>query len=90
MTDNMPDNENKYRYMRAAGHITQFGLDMVTPVVLCTIIAVWLKNKLSLGSWVVIVAIIAGVAVSALNMFKFIKTVEKEMGGKRHDEKREN
>lgn len=86
----MPDNENKYRYMRAAGHITQFGLDMVTPVLLCTIIAVWLKNKLSLGSWVVIVAIIAGVAVSALNMFKFIKTVEKEMGGKKHDEKREN
>ncbi|MBQ6795970.1 MAG: AtpZ/AtpI family protein [Clostridia bacterium] len=90
MTDNMPDNENKYRYMRAAGHITQFGLDMVTPVLLCTIIAVWLKNKLSLGSWVVIVAIIAGVAVSALNMFKFIKTVEKEMGGRKHDEKRED
>ena len=86
----MPDNENKYRYMRAAGHITQFGLDMVTPVLLCTIIAVWLKNKLSLGSWVVIVAIIAGVAVSALNMFKFIKTVEKEMGGRKHDEKRED
>lgn len=90
VTDNMPDNENKYRYMRAAGHITQFGLDMVTPVLLCTIIAVWLKNKLSLGSWVVIVAIIAGVAVSALNMFKFIKTVEKEMGGRKHDEKRED
>lgn len=90
MTDNMPDNENKYRYMKAVGHITQFGLDMVTPIVLCTIIAVWLKNRFNTGSWTVILAIIVGVAVSALNMFKFIKTVDKEIGGKKHDEKRED
>ena len=89
-TDAMSDNENRYRYLRAAAHITQFGLDMVTPIVLCTIIAVWLKNKLELGGWVVIVAIILGIGASALNMVKFIKTVDKEIGGGKHDEKRED
>lgn len=86
----MSGNENKYRYLRAAAHVTQFGLDMVTPIVLCTIISVWLKNKLNTGNWLVIVAIIVGVGASALNMVKFIKTVNKETEGKRHDEKREN
>lgn len=89
-TDVMSDNENKYRYLRAAAHITQFGLDMVTPIVLFTILAVWLKNKLDVGGWVVIVAIIIGVACSGLNMYKFIKTAEKETGGREHDEKRKD
>lgn len=89
-TDVMSDNENKYRYLRAAAHITQFGLDMVTPIVLFTILAVWLKNKLDMGGWVVIVAIIIGVACSGLNMYKFIKTAEKETGGREHDEKRKD
>lgn len=86
----MSDNENRYRHLRAMGHITQFGLDMVTPIVLCTIFAVWLKNTLDAGNWIVIVAIIIGVAVSGLNMYKFIKTVNKELGGKEHDEKRKD
>ena len=89
-TDAMSDNEHRYRYLRAAAHIPQFGLDMVTPIVLCTIIAVWLKNKLELGGWIVIVAIILGIGASALNMVKFIKTVDKEIGGGKHDEKRED
>ncbi len=90
MADSMSDNENKYRHLRALGQITQFGLDMVTPIVLCTILAVWLKNRFNVGSWLVIVAIIVGVACSALNMFKFIKVVNKEMGGKERDEKRKD
>ena len=83
-------NDNKYRYKRAAAHLTQFGLDMVAPILLCTIVAVWAKNKFNIGNWIVIVAIITGVAASGLNMVKFIKAVNKEMGGKNHDEKRED
>lgn len=84
------DSENKYRHLRAVAHITQFGLDMVTPIVLFTIIAVSLRNAFNMGGWIVIVAIITGVACSILNMFKFIKTVNKEMEDKSHDEKGEN
>ena len=86
----MSDNENRYRHLRAMAHITQFGLDMITPIVLFTIIAVSVKNAFDTGNWIVIVAIITGVACSILNMFKFIKTVNKEMGDKSHDEKGEN
>ncbi len=83
----MSDN-NKYKHLKAVSHITQFGLDMVTPIVLCTVIAVWLKNKFYIGNWIVIVAIIIGVACMILNLTKFVNTVNKEMGGKDNDEKR--
>ena len=89
VTDIMSD-ENKYAHLRAISHITQFGLDMVTPIVLCTIIAVWLKNKFNIGNWIVIVAIILGIAAAALNMMKFIKTVNREIGGNEHDKERKN
>ncbi len=82
--------ENKYAHLRAISHITQFGLDMVTPIVLCTIAAVWAKNKFNIGNWIVIVAIILGITASALNMLKFIKTVNKEMGGKNNDQERKD
>lgn len=85
----MSDN-NKYSYMRAVGHLTQFGLDMVTPILLCTIFGVWIKNTFNAGDWIVIVAIILGVAASGLNMMKFVKTVKKEMGGENNDEKRKD
>lgn len=84
------EDNNKYRYMRAAAHLTQFGLNMVSPIILCIIIAIWLRSKFNIGSWVVIVAIILGVAAAGLNMATFIKNVNKEMGGKEHDEKRED
>lgn len=82
--------KDKYRHLRAASHITQFGLDMVTPVVLCTIIAVWIKNTFNAGSLTVIVGIIVGVACMVLNLLKYINKINGEMEGKRHDEKRED
>lgn len=86
----MSENNEKYKQIRALAHLTQFGLNMVTPIVLCVMFALWLKNKFNMGGWTVIVAIILGVAAAMLNMIKFIKTVNREMGGKNNDEKREN
>ena len=49
---------------------------------MCTVFSVWLNNRFDIGAWVVIVGVMSGVAASGLNMFNFIKTVNKEMGGK--------
>lgn len=79
---------DKYKHVRAAAYLTQFGLNMVSPIVLCIVIGLWLKNKFNLGSWLMIVAILLGVAASFLNMITFIKTVTKEVGGEARDKKR--
>ncbi len=81
------DNNEKYKHMRAVAEITQFGLSIVSPVVLCTLCAIWLRDWLKLGNWVVITAIILGVASGVLNMITFIKKVNSQMGGKDNDKK---
>ena len=48
--------------------LTQFGLSIVIPPVLCIMGAVWLRRQFALGGWVVAVGIFVGVlaAVSCL------------------------
>lgn len=82
----MSGKNDRYRNMRALAWMTQFGLNMVTPLVLCIIIAAWLKNKFNIGDWIIFAAIIIGVGSSVINMFSFIKTVSKENGRKADDE----
>lgn len=86
----MNENNGKYKHMRAAAHITQFGLNMVTPIVLCTLISVWLENKFDIGGWVIALGIGLGIAASGVNMVNFMKTVKKEMGGKTDDKERKD
>lgn len=82
--------DNKYKHMRAVAHLTQFGLSMVSPIILCLIFALWLKNTFNTGDWIVFMAILLGVGASCITMFNFIKMVKKEMGGKDNDKKHEN
>lgn len=48
--------------------LTQFGLSVVIPPVLCIAGAVWLKRQFALGGWVVVVGVVVGVlaAISCL------------------------
>lgn len=82
--------ENKYRYMKAAAHITQFGLDLVTPIILCVIVTAFVKNKFNTGGWIIVLGVCLGVMAAGLNMMKFMKTVKREMGGGKNDAKRED
>ena len=51
--------------------LTQFGLSIVIPPVLCIMGAVWLQRQFALGGWVVAVGVFVGVlaAVSCLQRF---------------------
>lgn len=80
--------KDKYKHMRAATWITQFGLSMVSPIILCVIFALWLRNTFNTGDWLVLVAIIVGVAASFVTMVSYMKTVKKEMEDKDDDKKR--
>ena len=86
----MPDNEKKYKNLRAAAWLTQFGLNMVSPIILALLLASWLKNKFGFGSWVVFLAVVFGVGAAFTSMFSFIKTVRRESGGKNDDKKDNN
>lgn len=83
----MSGKDDRYKSMRALAWVTQLGLNMVTPLVLCIIAAAWLKNKFGMGDWIIFAAIIIGAGGSVVSMFSFIKTVNKENGRKTDDKK---
>jgi hypothetical protein len=48
--------------------ITQLGLSIASPLVVCVVGSVWLSNHFGIGKWLIVVGVIAGIggAVSAL------------------------
>ena len=79
------DKKGKYENLKAAAWITQFGLNMITPMVIFIILALWLRRKFALGDWVMLLAIGLGVCSMAGSMYSFIKTVRN--GGGSGDKK---
>lgn len=48
------------RTMRELIWLTQLGLSIVCPLLLCVLGAVWLRNRFDLGNWVIFLGIALG------------------------------
>ncbi len=57
--------------------IVQFGISVITPMLLCIFAAVWLKNRFGLGDRIVLVGLLLGVGSGIVGMFKAIKQMAK-------------
>lgn len=68
----------KYKSLKALAYVTQLGFNIITPVILCIIISIYIKNKFMLGDYVVILGIIIGCGTGFMSLVNFIKLVEKE------------
>ncbi len=64
---------NKNSVITALAMVTQFGITVITPVLLCIIGAIWLRDKFNLGNWTVILGILIGIASSVLSMIKLLR-----------------
>ncbi len=84
----MPDKDERYKSLKALAWVTQFGLSMVSPLILCIIAAKWLSEHFGWGSRVMVVAILLGVGSSCMTFVSYMKTVKKENGGG-HDDKKD-
>lgn len=59
-------------------YFTQFGFNMITPPIVLTAVAWWLRNKFGWGNGVMIAAILLGIAVAGCNLWKFMQYTEKK------------
>lgn len=57
--------------------VTQFGISVITPILLCVWFAAWLRDKFSLGDWAVIVGIVIGAGAGIMSMLKMIKQMSR-------------
>lgn len=74
MSDGRKKNLSNLKYLSL---ITQFGLSLATPPILCIFFALWLQKKFGVGDWAVICAIAVGLISSACTFFDFIKKAVK-------------
>ncbi len=63
----------KKSVLTALAMVTQFGITVITPILLCVLAALWLKNKFGLGDFTVVLGILIGVGAAVMSMMKMIK-----------------
>ncbi|MDO5713509.1 MAG: AtpZ/AtpI family protein [Tissierellia bacterium] len=63
----------KHRYLEGVAQITQVGLNMIVPILLCTILGNWLDKKIGGKGIILIIFILLGVGASFYNLFRLEK-----------------
>lgn len=56
--------------------LTQLGLSIAVPPLVCLYAAGWLRDRLELGLWVMVLALLLGLGGSIANVWKFWKMIE--------------
>lgn len=58
--------------------MTQFGLSVCLPPVLCTVAAVWLRDRFALGGRVVAVGVVLGILGAVGSLRSCLKAIERQ------------
>ena len=58
--------------------LTQFGLSICVPLVLCVGAAVWLQKNYSLDSWIVAVGVILGILGAVSSLRHSLKAIDRQ------------
>lgn len=75
-------NQNTFREILQAmgrmGGVAGFGLSVVTPLVVCILFAVWLRNRYGAGEWVIPAAVIVGLISSGCGAYRSVRAFMRE------------
>ncbi|MEG1153123.1 MAG: AtpZ/AtpI family protein [Ruthenibacterium sp.] len=71
-------NKSWFKALRSLSWLTQFGMSLVVPPILCLLAASWLVRRFSLGTWVYLVALVFGLGAAACTFFKFLQMVQRK------------
>lgn len=77
---------NRKEFALALTAITQLGVNVVVSFLLWIFIATWIKNKFSLGNYVVVTGIVLGMGSAALSFYDFCKKVSRATEKENHNE----
>ena len=78
-----------FRSLRPLTYFTQFGISIISPILLCTFLGVWLYNRFSLGVWVLIVGIFLGLGGAASNFLTIFRIASAEQTLEEAEKKKE-
>lgn len=69
-------NERKYRreLLRGLSSLTQLGMSIAVPPILCILFGLWLQKKFALGDWLIPVCLVVGLISSGCSFATFLRT----------------
>lgn len=68
----------KFSALKYLVWVSALSASIITPIIISTILAYYIKCKFNLGNMVIIVGLILGFATAAVNIVKFFKFVQKQ------------
>ncbi len=69
----MKDIKQKMRILNALSYLTQLGLSIALPPVLCIFAGLWLQEKTGVGEWIIVVMLIVGLISGVCSFISFYK-----------------
>lgn len=72
------DGKPYFQILKNITFLTQVGLSLAAPLVLCIWGTVWLRDRFSLGDWVVLAGIVLGLGGAASSFISFARYVSRE------------
>lgn len=76
------DKTNYSELFAGLANITQLGLSVIVPVVLCALLANFLKERFSIPDWLVIIIIALGFMAGIKSFIDFVKMYLKKLDKK--------
>ena len=68
--------------MQNLAYLTQFGLSVAEPIVLCLWGAHWLQQRFVLGSWVMLLGLVLGLGSAASSFLSFLRYFQRRTNKK--------
>ena len=75
----MNGNKKIYKSLKYITMLTQLGISVMSPLIICIFVSIWLKNRYSLGDWAVLAGILLGIASGLTSFWNYIKKFTSDM-----------
>lgn len=75
---NMEKQKAYFHLFQNVMYLTQVGLSIATPLVLCIFASSWLQRRFALGGWVVALGIILGLGGAICSLAEFIRHMNRQ------------
>lgn len=84
----MEGNKKVYKSLKYITMLTQLGISVVSPLIVCVPLAVWLKGRFALGDWIVLAGILLGIASGFYSFWQAIKKFAADMNKEQEEYKK--
>lgn len=59
--------------LRLLTYVTQFGMAVVSPIVLSVLAGVWLAQRFGIGPWLIVVLLFVGLISGGCGFYRFVR-----------------